>query len=293
MNNEKLQHLRHSAAHLLAAAVIDLWPESLQTIGPAIEDGFYEDLDIADAKISENDFPKIEQKMHELVKSWKGFERMEMSEEKAREFYKDNPYKQDLLDDIVKRGETITLYKSGEYVDLCRGGHEMNPSEELKHFKLLKIAGAYWRGNEKNKMLTRIYGTAFFSKQELDDYLHMLEEAQKRDHKKIGAELDLFHFVDSAPGMPYWLPKGLTIFHELLAFSRKVHSDFGYQEVKTPLLSKKQLYEISGHWQHYRDDMFISPMSFLRGDSDDPYQGHEVFGIKPMNCPNAMTIFSL
>jgi threonyl-tRNA synthetase len=291
-NNEKLQNLRHSAAHLLAAAVIDLWPGSLQTIGPAIENGFYEDLDLGDVKISEADLPKIEQKMHELVKSWKKFERIEMSEKEAREFYKNNPYKLELIDEIVGRGEKITLYKAGNYPDLCRGGHEMDPSEELKHFKLMKLAGAYWRGSEKNKMLTRIYGTAFFSKEELDNYLKMLEEAEKRDHKKIGQELDLFLFTETAPGMPYFLPKGLIVFNELLNFSRKVHKDFGYTEVMTPVMSKKELYETSGHWFHYRDDMFISPMSFLRGDSKDPYEGTEVFGIKPMNCPNAMTIFN-
>src|SRR5579859_6790388 len=200
-NNEKLQHLRHSAAHLLAAAVIDLWPGSLQTIGPAIENGFYEDLDVAGSiKISENDLPKIEQKMHELVKNWKSFERIEMTEQEAREFYKNNPYKLELIDEIVQRNEPITLYKAGYYPDLCRGGHEMNPSEELKHFKLLKVAGAYWRGSEKNKMLTRIYGTAFLSQKELDDYLHMMEEAEKRDHKKLGQELELFLFTETAPG---------------------------------------------------------------------------------------------
>ncbi|HYK08716.1 MAG TPA: threonine--tRNA ligase [Candidatus Eisenbacteria bacterium] len=294
MNNdkEKLQNLRHTAAHLLTAAVIDLWPRSLQTIGPAIENGFYEDLDMGDVKISEADLPKIEQKMHELVKSWKKFERIEMSEKEAREFYKNNPYKLELIDEIVGRGEQITLYKAGNYPDLCRGGHEMDPSVELKHFKLMKLAGAYWRGSEKNKMLTRIYGTAFFSKEELDNYLQMLEEAEKRDHKKLGQELELFIFTETAPGMPYFLPKGLIVFNELLNFSRKVHKDFGYTEVMTPVMSKKELYETSGHWFHYRDDMFISPMSFLREDSKDPYEGTEVFGIKPMNCPNAMTIFN-
>lgn len=291
-NKEKLQHLRHSAAHLLAAAVIDLWPGTLQTIGPAIEDGFYEDLDVKDAKITENDLPKIEERMHELVKNWKNFERIEMTEEEAREFYKDNPYKLELIDEILQRGEPITIYKAGNYPDLCRGGHEMNPSEELKHFKLMKLAGAYWRGSEKNKMLTRIYGTAFLTEEDLTNHLTMLEEAEKRDHKKLGPQLDLFIFAETSPGMPYWLPKGLTVFNTLLDFSRQIHKDFGYQEVMTPILSKKELYETSGHWYHYRDDMFISPMSYLRDDSKDPYQGSEVFGIKPMNCPNAMTIFA-
>jgi len=171
---KQLEHLRHSAAHLLAAAVIDIWPGTLQTIGPSIENGFYEDLDVGDIKISESDLPRIEQKMHELVKNWKSFERIEMSEKEAREFYKDNPYKLELIDEIAKRGEKITIYKAGNYPDLCRGGHEMNPSEELKYFKLMKVAGAYWRGSEKNKMLTRIYGTAFFTKEDLSNYLNML-----------------------------------------------------------------------------------------------------------------------
>lgn len=167
----------------------------------------------------------------------------------------------------------------------------MNPSEELKYFKLQKVAGAYWRGDEKNKMLTRIYGTAFFSKEELDAYLHMMEEAEKRDHKKLGQELELFLFVETAPGMPYWLPKGVVVFNELLEFSRSVRRRYGYMEVMTPIMSKKELYETSGHWHHYRADMFVSPMSFLTGESKDPFEGSEVFGIKPMNCPNAMTIF--
>src|SRR5690349_17330534 len=194
---KQLEHLRHSAAHLLAAAVIDIWPGTLQTIGPSIENGFYEDLDVGDIKISESDLPRIEQKMHELVKNWKSFERIEMSEKEAREFYKDNPYKLELIDEIAKRGEKITIYKAGNYPDLCRGGHEMNPSEELKYFKLMKVAGAYWRGDEKNKMLTRIYGTAFPTKEELEKHLQMLEEAEKRDHKKLGKDLDLFVFSET------------------------------------------------------------------------------------------------
>ncbi|MGH7245635.1 MAG: threonine--tRNA ligase, partial [Nitrosotalea sp.] len=288
---EKLAHLRHSTAHLFAAAILALYPKTKIAIGPAIDEGFYYDADYGDVKLTDDDFAKIEQKMHELVKSWTGFEKEELSEKEALERCKDNPYKLELIDEIVKKNEPITFYKSGDFSDLCRGGHDMNPKEDLKHFKLLKIAGAYWRGSEKNKMLTRVYGTAFFTKEDLDNYLHMLEEAEKRDHKKLGKELELFIFDETSPGMPYWLPKGLIVYNELLNFSRKVHKEFNYQEVMTPVLSKKELYETSGHWFHYRDDMFISPMSFLRNDSKDPYEGTEVFGIKPMNCPNAMTIF--
>ncbi len=290
-NKEKLNNLRHSAAHLFAAAVMELWTNTRITIGPAIEEGFYYDADYGDVKISEDDFPKIEQKMHELVKNWTGFERIEVNEKEAKEKYKNNPYKLELIEEIVKKGEPITFYKSGDFVDLCRGGHDLNPKEDLKHFKLMKVAGAYWRGSEKNKMLTRVYGTAFFTKEELNKYLQMLEEAEKRDHKKLGPQLELFLFTETAPGMPYWLPKGVIIYNELLNFSRKVHKQYDYQEVMTPILSKKELYETSGHWFHYRNDMFISPMSYLRDDSKDPYEGTEVFGIKPMNCPNAMTIF--
>ncbi|HEX8965401.1 MAG TPA: threonine--tRNA ligase [Patescibacteria group bacterium] len=292
-NDQHLQSARHSAAHLFAAAILELWPNTKIAIGPAIENGFYYDADYGSEKISEEDFSKIEQKMHELVKSWSGFEKKEVSEQEAREIYKNNPYKLELIEEIVKKGEPITLYTSGNFTDLCRGGHSENPKEDLKYFKLLKIAGAYWRGSEKNPMLTRIYGTLFFSKEELEAYLHQLEEAEKRDHKKLGREQELFIFVDSAPGMPYWLPNGMIIFNELLSFSREVHKKFGYQEIMTPILNKKELYETSGHWQHYREDMFISPMSFLRDDSENIYEGTEVFGIKPMNCPNAMTVFSL
>lgn len=291
-NNEALQHLRHSAAHLFAAAIVNLFPEAKIAIGPSIDDGFYYDADYGDKKPQETDFARIEQKMHELVKNWNGFEKIEISEKEAKDRFKNNPYKLELIEEIVAKNDPITLYKSGDFVDLCRGGHDDNPKEHLKYFKLMKTAGAYWRGDEKNKMLTRIYGTAFFSKEELDNYLKMLEEAEKRDHKKLGQELELFMFADSAPGMPYFLQKGLIVFNELLTFSRKVHKDFGYMEVMTPIMSKKSLYETSGHWFHYRDDMFISPMSFLREDSKDPYEGQEVFGIKPMNCPNAMTIFN-
>ncbi len=290
-DKQKLEHLRHSSAHLLAAAVIDIWPHAKQTIGPAIENGFYEDLDLGDIKISEKDFPKIEQKMHEIVKGWKQFERIEVNKEEALKAFSKNEYKHELIEEFAKDGKILTIYKSGDYVDLCRGGHDMDPSKDIKHFKLTKIAGAYWRGSEKNKMLTRIYGTAFYTKEDLDNYLKMQEEAEKRDHKKIGKELELFIFSETSPGMPYFLPKGLIVFNGLLNFSRKMHKDFGYDEIMTPVMSKKALYESSGHWFHYREDMFISPMSYLRKDSKDPYEGQEVFGIKPMNCPNAMTVF--
>jgi threonyl-tRNA synthetase len=291
MSNESLNNLRHSAAHLLAAAILQLYPKAKRTIGPAIENGFYFDFDFGEDKISETDFPKIEQKMRELVKNWKGFERHELTKEEALEEFKDNPYKKELIEEFTANGEKVSFYKSGDYWDLCKGGHIDNPKEQLRYFKLLSVAGAYWRGDEKNPMLTRIYGTAFPTKQELEDYLTMLEEAKKRDHKKLGKELELFFFDETSPGMAYWLPKGLILYNNLYSFARTMYARFNYQEVATPQINKKELYETSGHWQHYRDDMFISPMSYLRGDTTEPLEGSETFGIKPMNCPNAMRIF--
>ncbi|MBI2022608.1 threonine--tRNA ligase [Candidatus Daviesbacteria bacterium] len=274
-----LNNLRHSCAHLLAAAVLELWPDTKLTIGPAIEEGFYYDFEFS-KPISEMDFPKIENKMGELKKSWVGFEHREVSEKEAIEIYKDNPYKLELIDEIVKKGEPITLFKSGNFEDLCKGGHSENPKEEIGAFKLLNIAGAYWRGSEKNKMLTRIYGTCFPSKKELEEYLQMLEEAKKRDHKKLGPALELFFFHENSPGMAYWLPKGVIIYNELLEFWRKEHKKRGYLETFSPILNKKELYITSGHFDHYWQDMFVSDMG----------EG-EVYGIKAMNCPNAMTIF--
>ncbi len=291
-NNEKLQHLRHTAAHALAAAVLRLYPGTHNAIGPSIEEGFYQDFDMGDHKISENDLPKIEEEMRKIVKNWHHFEVKEVTPDEARSAFKHNPYKSQLIEEFAKEGKTITLNNPGDFLDLCKGGHSDNPAEDLKYFKLMKLAGAYWRGDEKNKMLTRIYGTAFFTKEQLEGYLTMLEEAEKRDHKKLGKELDLFIFSETSPGMPYWLPKGLIVYNELLNFSRQIHKQFGYQEIMTPIMSKKELYETSGHWFHYRDDMFIAPMSFLRKENKDPFEGTEVFGIKPMNCPNAMTIFA-
>lgn len=291
-NKRELDKIRHSAAHLLAAAVLRLWPDTKLTIGPAIENGFYYDFDFTNP-ITESDLPKIEKKMHETLKDWEGFSHREVTGKEAKEFYKNNPYKQELIDEIVAKGEPITLYKVGRFEDLCRGGHTDKPREDIGAFKLLSLAGAYWRGTEKNKMLTRIYGTAFGTQKELDDYLLMLEEAKKRDHKKLGRELELFMFDETAPGMAYWLPKGLTLYNTLYAFAREKYKQFGYQEIATPMINKKELYETSGHWTHYRDDMFLSPMSYLRGETKEPLDGSEVFGIKPMNCPNAMTLFKL
>jgi threonyl-tRNA synthetase len=286
MNNDQLNNLRHSAAHLLATAVMEFYPDAKRTIGPAIENGFYYDFDFGDQVVTEADLEKIENKMRELLKKWVGMKRREVSVDEAKKFYQENPYKLELIEQFAGEGQTLTFYDSVDaegkafYSDLCRGGHSENPKEEIGAFKLLSLAGAYWRGDEKNKMLTRIYGTAFQTKEELEQYLTMLEEAKKRDHKKVGPALELFFWHETSPGMTYWLPKGLTIYNQLYGFVREKYHKFGYQEVATPQMNKSDLYQTSGHWSHYRDDMFVSDMG-----------EHEVFGIKPMNCPNAMTIF--
>ncbi len=282
MNEDKdyLNKLRHSTAHLLAAAVIEIWPNAKRTIGPAIENGFYYDFDFGEDSISEDDFPKIEEKMKEILKSWDHFNHVEVSKEEALEKVKGNEYKVELINEFSNEGQKITFYKAGDFEDLCRGGHVENPSKEIGAFKILSLAGAYWRGDEKNKMLTRIYATAFPTQEELDSYLQMLEEAKKRDHKILGPKLDLFMFHETSPGMPYWLPKGLVIYNELVSFWRKYHDEHGYQEISSPLLNKTDLYVTSGHWDHYKDDMFIADMG-----------ENEVYGVKPMNCPNAMIVF--
>lgn len=287
-SKEYLDNLRHSCAHLLAAAILELYPDSKRTIGPSIENGFYFDFDFGDTKISEDDFPKIEAKMKELIKTWKGFERKDVTADEAKSFYIGNEYKIELIEEFSGDGKELTFYSSrtgenysdSDYSDLCRGGHVNHPESEIKHFKLLSVAGAYWRGSEKNKMLTRIYGTCFPTKVELDEYLNMIEEAEKRNHKKLGRELGLFMFHETAPGMAYWLPKGVTLYNELVNFWRIEHKKENYQEIFSPLINKKELYETSGHWDHYREDMFLS-------ETDEG----EIYALKPMNCPNAMVVF--
>jgi threonyl-tRNA synthetase len=276
---EKLNKIRHSCAHLLAAAVKSLWPDAKLTIGPSIENGFYYDFEFQ-KPISEKDLPTIEKRMSEILPTWDSFSHREISKDEAKILYRDNPYKLELIDEIIKRGEKITLYKSGDFEDLCRGGHSNNPKKEIGAFKLLSLAGAYWRGSEKNPMLTRIYGTCFPTKKELDDYLFLLSEAKKRDHKILGTNLGLFMFHETSPGMPYWLPNGVIVYNELISFWREEHAKRGYKEIISPLLNKQELYEISGHWEHYRENMFIA-----QTDED------EVYGIKAMNCPNAMLVY--
>jgi len=278
MDNNKqnqLNNLRHSCAHLLAAAVLKFYPDAKPTIGPSIDEGFYYDFDFDNVKISEDDLPKIEEEMKKMVKSWDGFERIEKSSDQAIEYFKNNPYKLELIEELIQKGEKITFYKSGDFIDLCRGGHTPYPKSNIKHFKLLSIAGAYWRGDEKNKMLTRIYGTAFPTKDELEKYLWQKEEAKKRDHRKLGAELELFTFDDMVgPGLVLWLPKGTIIREELERFAKKTEKAWGYQRVATPHLAKKILFETSGHLPYYKESMYPG----MKLDDGEYY-------LKAMNCP--------
>jgi threonyl-tRNA synthetase len=279
---EHLQQIRHTLAHLTAAAVRELWPGSKNAIGPAIENGFYQDFEIAGHILTEKDLPKIEKQIKKLLPKWTHFEKKEVSKEDALKEFAWNEYKSELINEFAEEGKKLTFHNSPGFIDLCIGGHVENPSKEIKPdaFKLTKVAGAYWRGDEKNKMLTRIYGLAFETKEELDIYVKMLEEAEKRDHKKLGTQLDLFMFHPTSPGMPYWLPKGVVIYNELIDFWRKEHKKRNYQEIVSPLLNKKDLYITSGHAEHYWPDMFVANM----GENEE-------YGIKAMNCPNAMVVF--
>ncbi len=276
-----LEHLRHSTAHLLAAAVMELWPKTKRTIGPAIENGFYYDFDFGDVNISEDDFPKIEEKMHEIAKTWKVFERHELTVEEAKKEYPNNPYKHELIDEFSKGGKKVSFYKSGDYWDLCEGGHTENPQKDLQHFKLLSIAGAYWRGSEKNPMLTRIYGTAFPTQKELDEYLAMQGEAKKRDHRKLGKELELF-FIDErvGKGLILWLPKGTIIRDEVEKLAKEKEEENGYVRVATPHIAKEELFLTSGHLPYYKDGMY-PPMTMDDG----------TYYLKAMNCPHHHSIY--
>lgn len=278
---EYLEHLRHSAAHLLAAAVMELWPHAKRTIGPAIENGFYFDFDFGDTKVSEDDFPAIEAKMREILPTWKQFERHELTPEAAKQEYPGNQYKHELIDEFSGEGQTLTFYKSGAYWDLCRGGHCQHPDRELKHFRLFSVAGAYWRGSEKNKMLTRIYGTVFPTKAELETYLTQQEEARKRDHRKLGAELDLFVFSDLVgKGLPLWTPKGATVRRELERFIVDEELKRGYLHVYTPDIANLNLYRTSGHYPYYKDTMY-APITI----------DEEEYMLRPMTCPHHFELF--
>jgi len=282
-----IEEKRHTLAHLLAAAVLDVYKDkevSIQlAIGPDIDDGFYYDIQFGpEIKISSEDLPRIEKKMREILKTWTKMERKEMGEEEAKSWAGANVFKHELIDEILARGEKTTFYTAGDFTDLCGGGHTENPSKDIvpDSFALDRVAGAYWRGDEKNQMLTRIYGLAFNTKEELDEYRTRREEARARDHKILGPKFDLFMFHHTAPGMPYWLPKGVILYNELVQFWREEHQKRGYQEITSPLLNKKELYITSGHYEHYWPDMFtVKTME------------NEEYGVKAMNCPNAMVVF--
>lgn len=276
---------RHSLAHLLATAILEKYPDAKLAIGPSIDNGFYYDIDFGDNKIVESDLRDFEKQMARLAKQNLKFERREENIDSAlAEAQKNNDtYKAELISDLKDKGETIvSFYTVGKFTDLCRGPHVENTgSIKPSSFKLDKLAGAYWRGDEKNKMLTRIYGLAFNTKEELDTYLNLMAEAEKRDHRKLGKELDIFMNHEWAPGMPFFLPKGMIILKELTEFVRHHSYGEGYSEVRTPQLLNAELWKTSGHWEHYQEDMFC--LHHAEDDID--------MGIKPMNCPAHMLVF--
>ena len=270
--------LRHTASHVMAQAVKRLWPEAKLAIGPAIDKGFYYDIDM-EHTLTPEDLTKIEKEMSRIVKENLPITKSVMSRQEAIEFFKskNEDYKVELIEDLPEDA-VISCYAQGDFVDLCAGPHVASTGK-VKAFKLQSIAGAYWRGDEKNKMLQRIYGTAFEKKEELDAYLHMLEEAAKRDHRKLGKELGLFVIKEEGPGFPFFLPKGMALRNELENFWREVHHDFEYDEIRTPIILNKQLWETSGHWEHYRENMYTTII-------DD-----EEYAIKPMNCPGGILVY--
>jgi threonyl-tRNA synthetase len=280
-SKEPIENIRHSLAHLLAASVIELYPGAQNAIGPAIENGFYQDLDIPVA-VSEKDLPKIEKKMRELLKTWKGFERREVSEQEALKIYDWNKYKQEMVRELAKEGKTITTYTSGSFVDLCRGGHAEDIAQiKPDAFKLTKVAGAYWRGDQNLQQLTRIYGVAFHTKQELDAFLKQQEEAEKRDHKKLGKELGLFVFSEAVgKGLPLLTPKGSVVRRELERFIVDEELKRGYLHVYTPDIARLELYKKSGHYPYYKDSMY-APIKI---------EGEE-FMLRPMTCPHHFELY--
>ncbi len=294
---DKLHRIRHSSAHIMAQAVRDRFGVEAVSfgIGPAIRDGFYYDFDLPQVPDDE-DLAWIENRMKEIIKGKHPFEVREVSSSEARELFKDEAYKLELVEKILSEGldadgnplpegqdPKLTVYQHDDFYDLCSGPHVEHTGQiDPRAIKVLRTAGAYWRGDETRPQLTRIYGTAWATKKDLFEHIQRLEEAKKRDHRRLGKELDLFHFEPTAPGMPYWLPKGLKLFNTLVDFWREEHEERGYDEISSPLINEKALWEISGHWGHYKDNMFICPVS-----------EHVTYGVKPMNCPNAMVVFNL
>lgn len=276
---EELEVIRHDAAHLLAQALKRLYPHAQFAYGPATENGFYYDVDLGDTKVNEDDFPAIEAEMKKIVKENLKIETFELPRDEAIAYMKERgeSYKVEHIGDLAPDAH-ITFYKQGEYVDMCVGPH-MLYTKGIKAFKLTSISGAYWKADKNNKMLTRIYGVAFGSKDELAQYLKMIEEAEKRDHRKIGREMELFMMSDFGPGSPFWLPNGMALRNALTEYWHEMQARFGYQEVQTPLILSRSLWETSGHWDHYKENMYTTTV-----DEED-------FAIKPMNCPGACLIY--
>jgi len=301
-NTDNLNAMRHSLAHIMAGAIQHIWPEAKFGVGPVVENGFYYDIDLGENQISEEDLPKIEAEMRKIIAADQLFEKSEKPIDEAINWAMSGKqtYKEELLNDLKRAGttvakdldadelgtitegdaavENVSFYTNGDFTDLCRGPH-VESTGKVGAFKLMRVSGAYWRGNEKNAQMQRLYGIAFNTEKEVRIHLEMLEEAKKRDHRKLGQELDLFFFHDTAPGMPYWLPNGVVLYNELIRFWREEHRVRGYQEIVSPLINKKELYQTSGHYDHYWEDMFTI-------ESDE-----ESYGVKPMNCPNAMVVF--
>ena len=275
---DELRAIRHTASHVLAQAVKRLYPETKLAIGPAIDDGFYYDFD-REGGFTPEDLEKLEAEMTKIVKENLPVKPFVLPRDEAVRFMEEKaePYKVELIEDLPDE-ETISFYQQGEFVDLCAGPHIMY-TKGVKAFKLTSIAGAYWRGSEKNKMLTRIYGTAFANKTDLENYLTMMEEAKKRDHRKLGKELGLFMFAEEGPGFPFFLPKGMTLKNTLIDYWREIHLREGYQEVSTPIILSRKLWENSGHWDHYKDNMYTTVI-----DEED-------YAVKPMNCPGGMLVY--
>ena len=276
--NEALSVLNHSCAHLMAQAIKHLYPHAMFWVGPVITEGFYYDVDLNDLVISEEDLSKIEKEMKKISKDGKRITRQELSKSEALEMFKDDPYKIDLINNMNEDDVVISAYRQGDFIDLCRGPH-VDSVKELKYFKLLKVSGAYFKGDSSNKMLQRVYGICFDSEEALNEHLYLLEEAKKRDHKKLGRELGIFMMNEFGPGFPFFLPNGMIIKNELENFWYEEHTKEGYQFIKTPIMLNQQLWEVSGHWQNYRENMYTSEI-------DD-----NQFAIKPMNCPGALLVF--
>lgn len=283
--DQNLEYKRHTLAHLLAAAIMKRYPDAKRTIGPAIDNGFYFDFEFPTDKPSESDLQKIEKDMRKLLPSWKEFTKHELTADEAKKEYPENPYKHELIDEFTQEGKKVSFYKSGEYWDLCAGGHSDNPAKEIPtdSFKLDRIAGAYWRGDENNTMLTRIYGLAFDTKEKLDQYLETREKAKERDHRKIGKDLDLFTFSDIVgPGLPLYTPRGQEMIDNITNLLMEISKKYGYQKVGIPHLTKIDLYETSGHAAKFKDEFF-----YVKGA-----QSNDEFVLKPMNCPHHTQIYA-